>query len=112
MNVAAAAAEIVAALEAGGVRAVLDAADANPPCVQLPPPTIHFRFGRCQSFDWAARLLLPDNGQRNALAAAGELLELIQAALGGAVVTATATDFLLVDGSTVPGYTLTWTSRP
>lgn len=99
----------VAQLTAGGVRATTDPRDLNPPAVLIRPPALHYRFGRgCIAADWTARLYLPDPGTREALELALTQLDAIQQALGFAVVTATPADFSLLDGATVPGYTLTW----
>lgn len=103
----------LAALNGAGIRATVDARDINPPAVQLRAPVLHYRFGRgCIAADWTARLILPDNGQREALAAALPLLQQIQDALLGAVVTATPADWDLPDGGgPAPGYQLTWTTH-
>ena len=100
-------------LDAAGIRSAVDGRDINPPAVQLRAPTLTYRFGRgCVEAAWTARLILPNNGQRTALAEALPLLQRIQDALEGAVVTATPTDFELPDGGgPVPGYTLTWTTH-
>jgi len=99
-------------LTAAGVRATLDPRDLNPPAVLIRPPTLHYRFGRgCVGLDWSARLYLPDPGTADALRLGLDQLEQAQAALGGAVTTATPGDFTLMDGATVPGYTLTWSTH-
>jgi hypothetical protein len=102
----------VDALTAGGVRATLEPRDINPPAVIIRPPTLHYRFGRgCIGADWTARLYLPDPGTFEALKIATQQLDAIQQALGFAVVDAVPGDFTLMDGATVPGYTLTWTTH-
>ncbi len=103
----------LAALTAAGIRSTLDARDVNPPAVLLRPPTLHYRFGRgCVACDFTARLLLPDAGQKQALETALPLLQAIQDALPGVpLLDAVPGDFGLADGSTVPGYTLTWTTH-
>lgn len=111
-DVLAQAAAYIAQLEAAGVRATLDPRDLNPPAVLIRPPTLHFRFGRgCVGADWTARLYLPDPGTADALRLAMEQLALIQDALGIAGITATPADFTLLDGATVPGYSLTWSTH-
>lgn len=101
------------ALRTAGIRAVVDGRDVNPPAVQLRAPTLRYRFGRgCTEADWTARLILPNTGQREALAAALPLLAAIQEALSGAVVEATPADWDLPDGGgPAPGYELTWTTH-
>jgi hypothetical protein len=102
----------VAQLQAGGVRATLDPRDINPPAVLIRPPVLHYRFGRgCVAVDWTARLYLPDPGTLDALRIALPELDKIQAALGYAIAQAVPGDFTLLDGATVPGYTLTWTTH-
>lgn len=101
-----------AALVAAGVRTVMDGRDVNPPCVQLRPPGMTWRFGRgCIEASWEARLYLPDAGQLPALKTALPLLQQVQDALEGLVVQATPADYQLADGATVPGYSLTWTTH-
>jgi hypothetical protein len=103
---------IVDELVAAGVRATLDARDVNPPCVLLRTPTLNWRF---QKGGWdagfEADLLVPDSGRRGALADVGNLISTVQEALNYRGVSARPEDFLLADGSTVPGYVLTWTQR-
>lgn len=103
---------VVDELRAGGVRAVMDARDANPPCVLLRPPTIHFRFGKpTYTADFEAWAMVPDTGQSSSLVAAGDLVTAVSEALGGRIETATPDDATLADGGTVPIYRLTWTQR-
>jgi hypothetical protein len=101
------------ALQAAGIRATDDPRDLNPPALLIRPPVLHFRFGRgCQSADWTARLVLSNSGTRQALQEALPLIERIQEALQGAVVTATPADWELPDGGgPTPGYQLTWTEN-
>lgn len=102
----------VAQLEAAGVRATMDPRNLNPPAVLIRPPTLHYRFGRgCVGADWTARLYLPDAGTADALRLAMEQLELIQDALGYVAASAVPGDFTLLDGATVPGYALTWSTH-
>lgn len=101
------------ALTAADIRATDDPRDINPPAVLIRPPVLSFRFGRgCIGADWTARLVLPNSGTRQALQLALPLIDRIQTALQGAVVTATPADFELPDGGgPTPGYQLTWTSH-
>lgn len=104
--------EYQAALTAAGIRCVLDGRDANPPCVHLRPPTMSWRFGRgCIEASFEARLYLPDSGQLQSITLALPMLQQIQDALAGAIIQATPGDYALADGSTVPGYSLTWTTH-
>lgn len=100
-------------LNAAKIRATDDPRDINPPCVLIRPPVLNFRFGRgCVGADWTARLILNNAGTRQALEEALPLIDAIQTALGGVIVTATPADFELPDGGgPVPGYSLTWTTH-
>lgn len=101
----------VAALQQAGIRAVLNPADINPPCVWVRAPVMRFRFGRgCVSADWEARLYLIDSGYEQALKTAVPLITQIQEALNFAVVEAVPADWALPDGGTVPGYLFNWTT--
>lgn len=112
VQIAEAMTEIVEQLRAGGVRAVLDPRDVNPPCVLVRPPTVSYRFGKGNwDAEWTAWALVPSAGTNVDVAAVGQLLDDLQAALTYAVVTATPDDAVLADGSTVPMYSLSWTSR-
>jgi hypothetical protein len=111
MDIAAAAQDVVDQLVAGGVRAVVDGRDLNPPAVQIRPPTLHYRFGRGAAADWEAWAVVPDTGMRTDLAALSDLLEKVQAALGHVGVQARPDTVTLADGGTVPAYVLTWSSK-
>lgn len=111
VNVKAAMQAVVDDLTAGGVRAVLDARDAHPPCVLVRPPTVHYRFNKGWDADFEAWAMVLGGGQSDALSAVGELLEQAQAALGGRGVTASPDDAALADGGTAPMYRITWTQR-
>lgn len=100
-----------AALEAAGIRAVTDARDANPPCVQLAPPILNYRFGGCSEIEYTARVMVPDSGPDAALRTIGPFLDEVVAALEGRPTRAEPDQWILPDGSTVPGYTLTWSER-
>jgi hypothetical protein len=103
---------VVDRLEAGGVRAYVDARDANPPCVLLRPPSLAYRFGKGGwDASWTAWVLVPDAGRSQVLKTFGPLLDDVQAALGYAVVEARPDDTTMPDGSTLPLYALTWTER-
>lgn len=112
MNLQEAAQGIVDALKAGGVRATLDPRDVNPPCVLVRPPDLAYRF-RYGDWDatWKAWALTPDAGRGQVLKAFGPMLAAVQDALGGVVTAATPEDVTLPDGSTIPGYALSWTER-
>lgn len=110
-DLAAAAAELVAILTAADIRASVEAADLNPPCVQLRPPSLTYRFGKGWEASWEAWLLVPDSGQAQALRSLGELLSAVQEALGYRGTTARPDSTLLPDGSNVPTYVLSFTTR-
>lgn len=105
--------QYLAALTAAGIRATDDPRDINPPALLLRPPVLSFRFGRgCVAADWTARLVLVNAGTRQALQEALPLIQQIQDALQGAVVTATPADWELPDGGgPTPGYQLTWSTH-
>lgn len=100
-------------LRAAGIRATDDPRDINPPAVLLRPPVLQFRFGRgCIGAEWTARLVLINAGTRQALQEALPLIEQIQDALQGAVITATPAEWDLPDGGgPTPGYQLTWATH-
>lgn len=106
-------AQYVDDLRSAGIRAVIDYRDINPPAVQLRAPVLHFRFGRgCIAADWTARLILPNNGQEEALKSAMDFIPRIQEAIGGVIVDANPADWDLPDGGgPAPGYELTWTTH-
>lgn len=103
------------AVNAAGVRCVLDARDVNPPALLIRPPTMNYRFGRgCISAEWSAWLFLPDAGQLDALKLGLPILETVHSALasvGVAVVSAIPADFQPPNGSISPGFTLAWNSQ-
>lgn len=111
MDLAAATQAVVDQLVDGGVRATLDGRDMNPPCVQVRPPSLTFRFGKGWDAAFEAWAMVPATGMRADLKALGELVDAAQAALVGAAVTATPDDVVLADGGTVPMYRLSWTQR-
>jgi hypothetical protein len=102
------------AINATGVRCVLDARDVNPPSVLIRPPRVMYRFGRgCTGASWAAWLFLPDSGQIDSLRLGFPILDKIHeglATVGVAIVEATPTDFQPADGGIVPGFIITWTT--
>lgn len=103
---------IVAKLEAGGVRAVTDARDVNPPCVQVRAPVLSWRFGKnCWDAEFSAWAITGDAGTTENLRAQSALIDAVQAALDGVVVSARPDDALMVDGSLLPIYVLTWSAR-
>ncbi len=96
----------------GTTRAVIDARDLNPPSALIRPPEIGYRFGACVSLTWTVLCVAPDTGTRTALAALGVLVDAVQAALGYPAATLTPVDVALLDGGTVPGYQLTYVTKP
>jgi hypothetical protein len=102
---------IVDRLTAAGVRAVVDERDIAPPCVMLRSPSLAWRFGKGGwSAEWVLWAVVPDSGTMVALENLDLLMEQVQQALAGAIVTATPITVGGIDGSPpVPGYALTWT---
>jgi hypothetical protein len=99
-------------ITAGGLRAVIDARDVNPPCALIRPPVLGYRFGGCNRLTWTIYVLTPDAGTRGALTVLGDDVEKVQAALGYPAAEVTPVDVALPDGGTVPGYSLTLITRP
>lgn len=97
---------IVQRLTAGGVRAVTDERNVNPPCVLVYPPTLAFRFGR-PAFDAEFRLLaiVGDAGRDNATAALDALVGTVLECVG--VLTGTPAQWFGVEGAPLPAYELT-----
>jgi hypothetical protein len=98
-------------LQAGGVRAVFDLRDLNPPAAIISPPTMHWRLmDGTWSADWTLWAVVPNSGSRNDLVNLDQLVEQIRTALKGEPVMATP-QTLAVDGQSdpLPGYVLTWT---
>jgi len=111
MDIAAAAQDLLDRLDAAKIRASVDSRDLNPPCVQLRPPTLTFRFGKGWDATWEAWVMLPDAGQKQALAGFGPFLEEVQEALGYLAQTARPDTTALGDGGFVPTYVLSFTTR-
>jgi hypothetical protein len=102
---------LIDTLTAAGIRACADARDANPPCVQIPPPALLYRFGGCAGIEYTARVMVPDSGTDAALKTVAPFLDAVVVALGGAPTRADPDQWVLPDGSTVVGYALTWSTR-
>lgn len=98
-------------ITAGGVRAVIDARDMNPPCALIRPPVLGFRFGGCNALTWTVLVVAPDTGTRGALSTLGEAVDAVQAALDYPAATVTPVDVSLLDGGTAPGYQLTYVTK-
>lgn len=112
MDLAAAMQSVVDELVAGGLRATVDGRNLNPPCVQVRPPAMSFRFGKgCWDAEFEAWAMVPDSGAATAVKALGELVTAAQEALVGRIVTARPDEAALADGGTAPMYRLTWTQR-
>jgi len=105
--------QLIAQLVAGGVRAVADERDVNPPCVLVSAPVVTFRFGRgAWDGDWRLFAIVGDTGRPAATAALDDLLEQVQAALRGALLTGTPTQYPGIDGAPpLPAYELTLTTH-
>lgn len=106
----AAMADVVDALAAAGIRAVVDAADLNAPGALLAPPAVAWTFGADQwQADWSLMLVVASTARRVALAELGALLGAATAALGYRPTTARPVEVTMPDGGTpLPGYELTW----
>jgi hypothetical protein len=113
MNLDAAAAAIVADLHAAGIRATVDERELNTPAVFVAPPALTYRFGKhCWDAAWTLSAVVADNGRRPAMAALGDLVSAVQAALGGRVVAGRPVDLLIPGGAApLPAYELTFTER-
>lgn len=113
IDVAAAAAEVVAALESGGVSACLDIRDLNTPGVLVPPPTLTaYRFGRGADALWRPVAAVANTGRAQALTELSALLDAVQHALGGIVQSAEPVDLPTADGGgLLPGYQLRLATR-
>ncbi len=103
--------DMVALLTAAGVPATADGRNLNPPGVLVKPPALAYRFKGGWEATWTAYAAVGDLGHTDALGVMGELLEAVQAALGGAVKTARPADLFTEDGAQLPAYELTWTDR-
>lgn len=111
MDIAAAAQNIIDQLVGAGIRASVDARDLQPPCVQLRPPTLTYRFGKGWDADWEAWVMVPDAGQTQALAMIGPFLDQVQEALHFVGQTARTDTTALGDAGFAPTYVLTFTTR-
>jgi hypothetical protein len=112
MDLAAAVQSVIDKLEAHGVRAVADARDVNPPCVQVRAPVLSYRFGKnCWDAEYTIWSITGDAGTTENLKAQSDLIGRIQWALDGVVATARPDDALMPDGSLLPVYVLTWSAR-
>ena len=101
-------------LRAGGVRAVADVRDVNPPCVYVPPPQIAWRFGKGYAdLLWTVAAVVPATGRDVALKILGPLLVDVCDALSATPVTDGRPIVLGgVDGAApMPAYELTFTTR-
>lgn len=97
-------------LEAGGVRAGLDAADLAPPAVLVHPPALAYQFGGTTAeATWTLVAAVPDTGTL-ALVELSDLVELTRAALGCEVTAAVPATATMTEGPPVPAYRLTLTT--
>lgn len=112
MDLAAAVAGLVAALEAADIRATDDPRDLNPPCVHVRPPEIAWEF-KPGSFTatWTLWCVVPDVGRHMALQALSALIADTQEALDWRAVSARPDDVTLTDATTAPMYVLTFDER-
>jgi hypothetical protein len=103
---------VVDQLTAAGIRATADAADLNLPAVLVKPPELDFRFkAGTEQGTWAIYALVPDTLSYTALDTLGDLIDRTRAALAGKVATGRPVDFITLEGVSVPGYELTFTTR-
>lgn len=112
-DIHAASTALVATLTGAGIRATIDPRDVNPPCVLVAPPVLAYRFGkRCWDASWSLLLIAGDHGKPGSLRALGDLLDAVQAATGGAIVTATPANAGTLDGTPpAPAYECIFTTR-
>lgn len=113
-DLAGAVADVVARLRAGGVRAVSDLRDVNPPCVYVTPPQLAFRFGKGYAdAGWTIAAVVPNSGRDAALKLLGPLISQVAAALPATPITdGRPVDLSGLDGGApLPAYELTFTSR-
>lgn len=108
-DVAAAAAEIVHMLVEAGISATVDLGDLNPPAVYVPLPALAFRFHKGDATaTWRLVAAVTNNSRAQVLTELSALLDAVQDALGGLVVTAAPVD---LGENSLPGYELTFTTR-
>lgn len=109
----AAAAAIVDTLRAAGIRATVDERELNPPAVFVGPPNLTYRFGKGGwDASWTLAAVVTDAGRRPALAALGDLVTAVQAALAGRVVAGRPVDLFVPGGAApMPAYELTYSAR-
>lgn len=112
MNLRQALDDVVAVLEAGGVRAVTDARNVNPPCVLLRLPTLTYRFSKGYAdAEMSGWCIVGDAGRDASIDAVSDLLTKAQDALNYIGVQARPDDAIMPYGATLPIYVLTWTQR-
>jgi hypothetical protein len=113
MDLDAAAAAIVAALQTAGIRATVDERELNTPAVFVAPPALTYRFGKGYwDAAWTLSAVVTDNGRRASLAALGDLVAAVQDALGGRVTNGRPIDLIVPGGAApLPAYELTFTER-
>lgn len=110
VDLAAAVADQVAALVAGGVAATADQRSLNPPGALVLPPQVSWAVGRGRvGYLFTGLLVAPNAGSDDALDVLGPLLNAAQDALGGAITDALPADVPGIGGATPgPGYRVTW----
>jgi hypothetical protein len=113
MNLAGAVQDVVDRLVAGGVRAVLDERDLNPPAVYVAPPAVAWRFGH-GDFDATFTIwcVTGSAGRSVDLVNLGELVDRVAAALNLVTVRGDPADLLIPhQAAPLPAYRLTWAER-
>jgi len=113
VNLAGAVQDVVDRLVAGGVRAVLDERDINPPAVYVAPPAIAWRFGH-GDFDAKFTVWCVTNaaGRSVDLVNLGDLVDQVAAALNLVTVRGDPADLVIPhQAAPLPAYRLTWGER-
>lgn len=99
-------------LGAAGIAATADMRSLNPPGVFLQPPGLSARFKGGWDADFVALAVVPNVGTAEALAMLGDLVERVQTALNGYIVTAEPVDLQTNDGAApMPAYRLIWSAK-
>jgi hypothetical protein len=112
LDLAAAADAVVTRLTAAGIRATVDERNLNPPAVWIKPPAITYRYGKGWAAVWTLQAVVPDTGRNIAMAALGELVDAVTAAMSWAVVTAAPIALIIPGGAApLPGYEMTFNER-
>jgi hypothetical protein len=100
--------ELVELLEAQGIRATVDPALANPPCVLIPPPNLTFDLACAVDATWQLVALAPavNTADRTSWQALDDLVEEVQE-----IVDLTSADVVsyFLNGRSYPAYLMSFT---